>query len=80
MPRLVQVLPGHPLPRLARRVGKVHGRGAAQNHRSSIVEGSQHAADIFVGAVPGPALFHGAGRLTFEIDQVGIALHHQHLA
>ncbi|MNM86187.1 hypothetical protein D3C81_983320 [compost metagenome] len=80
MPRLVQVLPGNPLPSLARRVRKVHRRRAAQNHRSSIVEGSQHAADIFVRAVTGPTFFQWAGRFALEIDQVGIALHHQHLA
>lgn len=54
--RLVQVLPGDPLTRLLRWAGKVDRRRAAQDHRSSIVEGTQHAADILVRAVFCPAL------------------------
>ncbi|MNO88144.1 hypothetical protein D3C76_795810 [compost metagenome] len=80
MPGLVQVTPGDALTCLAGSLGKVDSGSTAQHHRCSIVEGTQHAADVLVRAVLGPALIEWPRRFTLEIDQVGIALNHQHLA
>ncbi|MNF79814.1 hypothetical protein D3C84_620410 [compost metagenome] len=49
-------------------------------HGRRVVEGTQHAADILVRAVLASTLRQRTCRFAFEVDQVRIALDHQHLA
>lgn len=75
----VQITLGNPLPG-RQGVGRSVEALAAEGQRRGIVEGAQHAADVLVRAVLAPALVQRPRRFAFEIDQVGIALDHQHLA
>ena len=48
-------------------------------HRCGVIERTQHPADILVRAVLAPSFAQWPRRLAFKVDQVGIALDHQHL-
>ena len=50
-----------------------------QGHRGGIVEGAQHTTDVLVRAVLAPAFGQWPRRFALEVDQVGVALDHQHL-
>ncbi|MNS95251.1 hypothetical protein D3C72_1295000 [compost metagenome] len=78
LPRLAQVAIGDPQARGIGRCGVIDALHV-DRHRRRIVEGPQHAADILVRAVFAPSFMQWPGRFAFEVDQVGIALDHQHL-
>lgn len=49
-------------------------------HRRCVIEGTQHATDVLVRTVFAATLAQWPRRFTLEVDQVGVALDHQHLA
>ncbi|MNL31476.1 hypothetical protein D3C87_1532650 [compost metagenome] len=61
---------------LSRVVDVVH----VDRHGRGVIEGTQDAADILVRAVLAPSFVQRSCGFAFEIDQVRIALDHQHLA
>lgn len=61
-------------------VGAVIDVVHVDGHRRRVIEGTQHATDILVRTVLAPAFAQRPRRFAFEVDQVGIALDHQHLA
>src|SRR5690606_18763774 len=59
--------------------GGVAALGIATDHGSGIFEGAQHTGHVLQWRKLGATLCQRPRRLSFEVDEIGIALYHQYL-